>query len=254
MRLKEGHRRSEREIIAASRRRLERAFGIAFWFTFGLWWIQLVQSVSGWDFRRLGIEPRTLFGLVGIVCSPLLHASWQHLLSNTLPVLILGTALLYGYPRASRFVIPLIWLGGGLGVWFTGRPAIYIGASGLVMGIIVFLLVAGALRRERTSIAITFAVAFLYGTALVEIVPQGDPHIAYVAHAWGAAVGLVCALLFFRLDPPAPRRYYSWEHALDDEDDPRIGDLWRYPPPGPPEPPPDWREGGRTDDGRPRLH
>lgn len=263
LRLREGHRKAEREVIAASRRRLERAFGAAFWFTFALWWIQLVQTVGGWDFSRLGIMPRKPFGLVGVICSPLLHASWEHLLSNTLPVLILGTALLYGYPRASRYVIPLVWLGGGLGVWLTARPAYYIGASGVVMGVIVFLLVAGALRRDRTSVAITFAVAFLYGTALVEIVPQGVPHIAYAAHAWGAAVGLVCAVVFYRLDPPPPRRPYSWESEPEDWEDPRIGDLWRYPPPGPPVPPPSGRaEGGHDgthpppvgEDGRPRLH
>ncbi|MGH8428137.1 MAG: rhomboid family intramembrane serine protease [Gammaproteobacteria bacterium] len=221
---------AEREIIAASRRRLELAFGISFWFTAALWWIQLVQTVSGWDFTRLGVEPHAAFGLIGVLLAPLLHASWEHLLSNTLPVLILGTALLYGYPRASRYVIPLTWLGSGLGVWFTGRPAFYVGASGLVMGFIVFLLVAGALRRDRTSIAITCAVAFLYGTALVEIVPQGEPHIAYVAHAWGGAIGLVCALVLFRLDPIPPRKRFHWQHESEDFEDPLIGDLWRAPP------------------------
>lgn len=213
---------------------MELAFGVSFVFVAALWWIRLVETVSGWDFSRLGIEPHHVFGLVGVVLSPLLHASWEHLLSNTLPVLILGTALLYGYPRASRIVVPAVWIGSGLGVWFTGKPAFYVGASGLVMGFIVFLLVAGLLRRDRTSVAITLAVVFLYGTALAEIVPQGVPHIAYIDHAWGAGVGLVCALTLFRLDPPPPRRPYSWELEPEDYEDPLIGDLWRYPPPGSP--------------------
>lgn len=253
----------ERRARRESQLRMEHAFSVSFVFVAALWWIRLIETVGGWNFDRLGIEPHSLFGLVGVALSPMLHASWEHLLSNTLPVLILGTALLFGYPRASRFVVPVVWVGSGLGVWFTGRPAFYVGASGLVMGFIVFLLVAGALRRDRTSVAITFAVAFLYGTALVEIVPQGDPHIAYVAHAWGAVMGLLCAVTLFRLDPPPPRKRYSWENEPEEREDPRIGDLWRYPPPGPPaEPSAHPLDDAWTDDDfstpddneRPRLH
>lgn len=238
------------------------AFSASFLFVAGLWWIRLIESVGGWDFGVLGVEPHVPFGLVGVVLAPLVHASWEHLLANTGPVLILGTALLYGYPRASRFVIPLIWIGSGLGVWFTGPPAFHIGASGLVMGFIVFLIVAGMLRRDRTSAAITCAVAFLYGTALVAIVPHGDTHISYITHAWGAAMGLICALTLFKLDPVPPRKRYSWEVELDDSDDPVIGDLWRQPPPArkPPAPmpqqlnPPPPRDGEQGFDEPPRLH
>lgn len=239
------------------------AFGASFVFVAALWWIRLVESVGGWNFSVLGVEPHVPFGLVGVVVAPLLHASWAHLLANTGPVLILSTALLYGYPRASRFVIPIIWLGSGLGVWFTGRPAFHLGASGLVMGFIVFLIVAGMLRRDRTSAAITCAVAFLYGTALVAIVPHDNVHISYVTHAWGAGMGLLCALTLFRLDPPPPRKRYSWEAESDDSDDPLIGDLWRQPPPAdpPPEPAPDHaapppprKQGEHGFDDPPRLH
>ncbi len=244
----------ERERIAASRRRIQHAFSISIIFVAALWWIRLIETVGGWNFDRLGVEPHVIFGLVGIVAAPLLHGSWEHLLANTAPVLILGTALIYGYPRACRFVIPLVWLGTGVGVWFTGPPAFHLGASGLVMGFIVFLIVAGALRRDRTSIAITCATAFLYGTALVAIVPgTAGPHISYITHAWGAGIGLICALVLFRLDPIPPRKPFRWEHESEDLEDPVIGDLWRKPPPDPgkppPGPPPDTDE-----DKPPRLH
>jgi len=255
-----------RQVRRASQRRMERAFGITFVFVAALWWIQLVQTVAGWDFARLGVEPHHLFGLVGVAAAPLIHASWQHLLANTLPVLILGTALLYGYPHASRIAVSVIWLGTGLGVWFTGRPAFHVGASGLVMGFITFMLVAGALRRDRASVAITAAVVFLYGSALIGIVPNGDPEISYESHAWGAAIGVLCAFALFRLDPPPPRRRYSWEFEPEDSEDPLIGDLWRYPPPGPgsdverprpPAPRPNPRQavaGIRQEETPPRLH
>lgn len=243
---------------------MQLAFSISVIFVAVLWWIRIIETIGGWNFDRLGVEPHVLFGLVGIVTAPLLHASWEHLLANTAPVLILSTALLYGYPRASRIVIPLVWLGTGLGVWFTGPPAFHLGASGLVMGFIVFLIVAGALRRDRTSIAITCATAFLYGTALVAIVPgTAGPHISYVTHAWGAAIGLVCALVLFRMDPIPPRKPFRWEKESEETEDPLIGDLWRRPPPDPSaEPPSNPLDDGRTDEShslpeandRPRLH
>ncbi len=247
------HLASERETVAASRRRIQRAFSASIIFVAILWWIRLIEWLGGWNWDRLGVEPRTISGLIGIVCAPLLHVSWEHLLANTAPVLILGTALLYGYPRASRIVIPLIWLGSGAGVWFTGPPGFSLGASGLVMGFIVFLIVAGALRRDRTSIAITCATAFLYGTALVAIVPGTEgPHISYITHAWGAGIGLACALVLFRLDPIPPRKHIRWQDEPEDYEDPVIGDLWREPPPEPDEPP--VPPSATTEHEPPRLH
>lgn len=250
----------EQRLRRESGRRMQFAFSVSFIFVAVLWWIRLIESLGGWDWGQLGIQPHVLFGLVGIVFAPLLHASWEHLLANTGPVLILGTALLYGYPRASRVVIPVVWIGTGIGVWFTGRPAFHIGASGLVMGFIVFLIVAGMLRRDRTSAAITCAVAFLYGTALVAIVPNGDVHISWESHAWGAIMGLICALTLFRLDPRPPRKRYSWEIELDDSEDPVIGDLWRGLPPSPeeqhtqPHDETEWEREQEDIDKPPRLH
>lgn len=234
---------AEHAAIAASRRRIQVAFSASIIFVAILWWIRLIEWLGGWDWSRLGVEPHQISGLVGIVCAPLLHVSWEHLLANTAPVLILGTALLYGYPKASRIVVPLVWLGTGVGVWFTGPAGFHLGASGLVMGFIVFLIVAGAIRRDRASIAITCATAFLYGTALVAIVPGTEgPHISYITHAWGAGIGLFCALTLFKLDPIPPRKRLRWEDEAEDYEDPVIGNLWRDSPPepqrAPPAPPP----------------
>ncbi|MDN5851216.1 MAG: rhomboid family intramembrane serine protease, partial [Nitrococcus sp.] len=138
------HSAAERAAIAASHRRIQFAFTVSFVFVAVLWWIRLIEWLGGWHWSRLGVQPHVIGGLIGIVTAPLLHVSWEHLLANTLPVLILGTALLYGYPKASRLVVPLVWLGTGVGVWFTGPPGYHLGASGLVMGFIAFLIVPGA--------------------------------------------------------------------------------------------------------------
>lgn len=252
------HATSEHAEITASQRRTQRAFTVSFVFVAALWWIHLIEWLGGWHWSRFGVQPHVLGGLIGVVTAPLLHVSWQHLLANTLPVLLLGTALLYGYPKASRLVVPLVWLGTGLAVWFTGPAGYHLGASGLVMGFIVFLIVAGALRHDRTSIAITCGVAFLYGTSLVAIVPgTAGPHISYITHAWGAAIGLVCALTLFRWDPIPPRKAQRFDAEPDDYEDPVIGDLWREPPP----PEPRRRESprhviprDRDEERPPRLH
>ena len=52
---------------------------------------------------------------------------------------LLGTLLLYAYPRSARIVIPSVYLGSGLGVWLFARSAYHIGASGLVFGLLTFL-------------------------------------------------------------------------------------------------------------------
>lgn len=254
------HSPSEREAIAASNRRIQFAFSASFIFVAILWWIRLIEWLGGWHWSRLGVEPHAIAGLIGIVTAPLLHVSWQHLIANTLPVLVLGTGLLYAYPRASKLVVPLVWLGTGVGVWFTGPAGYHLGASGLVMGFIVFLIVAGALRRDRTSIAITCATAFLYGTSLVAIVPgTAGAHVSYITHAWGAGIGLLCALTLFRLDPVPPRKHKKFEDEPEGYEDPIIGDLWRedrpepYRPIRPPAPqvyPTQPRDNSR----RPRLH
>jgi membrane associated rhomboid family serine protease len=261
------HSPAERAAIAASNRRIQFAFSASFIFVAALWWIRLIEWLGGWNWSRLGVEPHVVFGLIGVLVAPLLHVSWEHLIANTLPVLILGTAILYAYPRASRLVVPLVWLGSGVGVWFTGPAGYHLGASGLVMGFIVFLIVAGALRRDRTSAAITCAVAFLYGTALVAIVPGTEgAHISYITHAWGAGIGLLCGLTLFRLDPLPPQKRRPLEDEPEDYEDPLIGDLWRDQPPEPQlpasptyrpiRPPPTavYPPRPRDENKRPRLH
>src|SRR5690606_11736330 len=97
-------------------------------------------AVFGWNSWGLGIRPGEISGLIGVLAAPLLHGDWEHLVANTPSVLILGTLLLYSYPRAARWVLPLVWLGSGLGVWLFGvEGSVHVGASGLTHGLMFFL-------------------------------------------------------------------------------------------------------------------
>lgn len=192
------------------RLRLKRSFIIAGGFTAMLWIIRIAEELAGIRLVEYGIYPAHLTGLQGIVLAPLIHSSFSHLIANTAPLLILGTTLLYGYPRSARIVIPVVWLATGLCVWLFARPAWHIGASGLAFGFMFFVFTVGALRWDRKAIALSMMVFLLYGGMIMGIFPD-KPHISYESHLFGALTGLVLAVLLRSTDPRPPEKKYSWE-------------------------------------------
>ena len=191
-------------------RRLRRSFLIAVCFTAALWAIKLAELALGLDLSRYSIYPGDPATLTGILFAPLLHGSLRHLFANTAPMLVLGTALLYGYPKAARVALPIIYLGSGLAVWLFARPSWHLGASGLAFGLLFFLFTMGVVRWERRAIALALAVFLLYGGMIWGLLPT-DPRISFEYHLAGAALGLLLAVLLRRLDPPAPEKTYGWE-------------------------------------------
>ena len=164
--------------------------------------------------QALGLRPRDPQGLIGIFTAPFVHASFEHLVSNTLPLGLLAALTLYAYPRATRVALPLIWLGSGLGVWLWARPSVHVGISGITHGLMFFLFFIGLVRRDRLGVAIALLVFFLYGGMTMTVLPR-DPDVSFEYHLAGAVMGALAALLTFRLDAAAPRKRYSWE----DEDE-----------------------------------
>ena len=208
-------------------------------FAIVLWWLKLWEVFLSRDLYQLGVYPRTLSGLIGIVTGPLVHGSWQHVISNTLPLVLLGSVLLYGYPRSRWWTLGIIWLLSGAGVWLFARDSYHFGASGLTHGMFFFLFVSGILRRDRRSIGLLMVAFFMYGGMLMTIFPR-EPGISYEYHFFGALAGALSALAFRRWDPKSVRKIYSWErHADEDEaleeEDPVIGDLWKTTEDNPPD-------------------
>lgn len=211
------------------RKRLQQSFLTAAGFTALLWLIKLIEVMAGISLVQYGIYPGSLQGLPGIVFAPLIHSSFSHLFANTAPLLILGTVLLYGYPRSARIVIPAVYLVTGLSVWLFARPVWHIGASGLTFGFMFFVFSIGALRWDRKAIALSMIVFLLYGGMIWGVLP-GRPGISFESHLSGAIIGLVLALLLRKADPRPPEKKYSWEDedsetseldALIEEDDDR---------------------------------
>lgn len=176
----------------------------------GIWLAWFVAWMMGWDTIDLGIRPRDLHGLVGIFSAPFVHASFAHLMSNTLPLGILAGLALYAYPRATRYALPFIWIMSGLCVWLWARPSVHVGISGIVHGLMFFLFVMGLLRRDRLGVAIALLVFFLYGGMVMTVLPR-EPDVSFEYHLFGAIAGIVAAVFAFRLDPMPIRKRYTWE-------------------------------------------
>jgi membrane associated rhomboid family serine protease len=191
-----------------------------------LWTIHFLDQVLDLGLYRLGVYPDTARGLWGLAFAPVIHGSYEHLFLNSPPLFVLATLLLYNYPRAAIVALPVLFVVPSLGTWWFGRPSFHIGASGLTHGLMFFLFVLGILRRDRPAMAVSLIVFFLYGGMIHSILPQ-SAGVSFEMHLAGALGGILLAPMLSRRDPFPVRIRYQWEEASE-EDDPIIGDLWRY--------------------------
>ena len=209
---------------------LQHSIFLACGFALLIWSVKLVESLFGVSFSHMGVYPHTASGLFGILTAPLIHGSVNHTLANTLPILLLGSMLFYGYPKSRWWVLSIVWVLSGLGVWFFARSSYHIGASGITHGLFFYLFVAGILRRDKRSSALLMIAFFMYGTMFWTIFPQG-PGISFEYHFFGALSGAACAIKCSHWDPMPVEKKYSWENEASendmDEEDPIIGDQWK---------------------------
>ena len=161
--------------------------------------IELIDRATGHGLDNAGgIRPHHLDGLDGVLFAPFLHANFNHLYGNSVPLLLTGTFVLATGGKRFLGVTLVIAVCSGLGVWFTGNPnSIVIGASGVIFGYLGFLLVRGIVERSWWGIAVGLLIGLLYGTQLVSALPT-DERISWQAHAFGLLGGVIAAVLFRR--------------------------------------------------------
>lgn len=174
-----------------------------------LWGVHLVNWLAGYGLNRFGVYPRHGGGLIGIAVAPLLHGSFLHLFNNSLPIVVLGTAMLHVYPNSGLRVLPALYVGSGLAVWLLGRSSIHIGASGVIYGMLAFVFFSGVLKRDARGISLSLLVFFLYGSMTWGVLPQGGG-ISWESHLAGAVLGTVGAFYYRDWDRP-PIKVYDWE-------------------------------------------
>ena len=145
------------------------------------------------DLRNYGIVPRTSDGLLGIPLAPFLHGDVEHMLANTVPLLVLGGLIVARSVKTFVAVTVVVTVVGGLGVWLFGRgDSVHIGASGLVFGYFGFLLLRAWFERTLISLAVAALVAVLYGGLIFGVLP-GRPEVSWEGHLFGFAAGVLSA-------------------------------------------------------------
>lgn len=164
---------------------------------FLMWLFFFVEFLTQIPFSYLGVTPRMLMGLIGIFTAPLLHGNFPHLLSNTVPLLFLGTVLFYFYARIGPAVFLRGYFWTNILVWLFARQANHIGASGLVYALAFFLIFFGIFRRDFSSIFISIIVMLLYGGVFYGLLPS-DPNVSWESHFAGALVGISTAITYSR--------------------------------------------------------
>jgi len=192
-----------------AQRNFKLALKISFWLLMFLWVILIVDTVLGLGLAQFGLRPRRLSGLTGLFTAPLLHGGFEHLFSNSLPLLISLTMVLYLYPRSAMWVIPVIWVGSGMLGWLIGRPSLHFGASGFVYGLLAFIFISGMLRLDMRSVAVSIMVWFLYGSMIWGLLPI-RPNMSWELHLSGAILGVTLAIVFRKWDV-LPVKRYAWE-------------------------------------------
>ena len=177
-----------------------------------MWAVFVLDHGLGMEIARHGLMPRTAAGLIGILTAPFIRADLEHLIGNSVPLLVLGTAFIYFFPTIALRVTAIAWLATGLGVWLAGRSSIHIGASGLVYALAAFLFLSGMLRRQRTQMGLSLLIVFLYGSMFWGIFPI-VPRMSWESHLWGAVAGLILAWVHRTEPSPVKDR----EPVLEDE-------------------------------------
>ena len=197
-----------------------------------MWVIKMVEMAFSVDLGIWGLIPRTTRGLWGVLTLPFLHGSWEHLLTNTSAMLVLGTALYYCYPTLANRVMLISWLASGLLTWCIGSPhSVHVGASALIYALNLFLIVSGFIRGNRMLIVISLIMIFLYGSFIWGMIPALAKlqNISWEGHLSGAIVGIALALIFRKQGPQ--KEEHHWDEDENDDNSSDENPYWEVPTP-----------------------
>lgn len=155
-----------------------------------------------------GLQPRSLIGLLGIVTMPFLHGGVGHIVGNTIPLVVL-LFLLAGSRAKSWQIVAEIVVVGGVILWVFGRAEdssgtrfVHIGASGLVSGLITFLIMGGVFERRFVPVVVAVITFLLYGGSLLWGFIPTDSQVSWDGHLCGAAAGGLLAFQLARRSRP----------------------------------------------------
>jgi len=196
----------------SEKKKFRKGLLIAFFLVSIIWLVKIFELSFDISLVHFGVLPRNTSGIIGIFLFPFIHSGFEHLISNSFPILFLVTALIYFYPSSAVKVMVLIFFFSGVILWIIGRESYHIGASGFVYGLITFTFFSGIIKWDRRSIVLSLIVTFLYGGFTWGVLPI-DETVSWEGHLSGALVGLLCAILFRKYDP------YEKFASMENEDE-----------------------------------
>ena len=178
------------EVRSRSRRSFDRpGLGLLAAWILIAWAVELVDQRTSLNLDQYGIVPRDLMGLRGVILSPWLHGSWQHLIANTVTFLGLGViTILVDGRRFIRTTIYLVLLS-GMGTWIIARGGVHIGASGLIYGYFGYILGRAIWEGRVLWIVFGVVVAAIYGGMIQGVFP-GEAGISWEGHLAGLLGGV----------------------------------------------------------------
>jgi membrane associated rhomboid family serine protease len=193
-----------------------------------IWLVYLADLTLNLDLVYHGLMPRKVSGLQGILFAPFIHGGIRHIVANSIPLFALSSLLFYFYNNLAIRVILISWLSTGILVWLIGRPSYHVGVSGVIYALAGFLFVSGFLRKHLGLMAISFLVAFQYGSMVWGVLPI-EEHVSWEGHLSGLLSGLVLAWAYRKQGPVGNRFFWQgtgYADSDENEDDPGEGLPW----------------------------
>lgn len=185
-----------------------------------IWLVFWFEVRFGYNFSKYGIYPQTVGGLKGVLLSPFIHGSMQHLYHNTIPLFVLSSAMFYFYRTITWKVLFYGIILSGILTWTIGRPSYHIGASGLIYVLVSFTFFKGIFAKHYRLIALSLLVVFLYGSMIWYTLPI-EEGISWEGHLSGFITGFVFSLLFTN-EIAKPHKYNWEEESYDADNDPFL--------------------------------
>lgn len=159
-----------------------------------LYVIHIVNVILGHRLTYLGIFPRRMFGLVGIVFSPFIHGNFNHLFFNSIPLFVLASFVLLSGVQTFIFVSVIIILLSGIATWALGRKGFHVGASGVIMGYFGYLLLNAYHQATAMSVALAVVCLYYFGGLIFHLFPT-EVKSSWEGHVFGFFSGVAAAYL-----------------------------------------------------------
>ncbi|HEV2887179.1 MAG TPA: rhomboid family intramembrane serine protease [Jatrophihabitans sp.] len=155
-----------------------------------LWLVLGIDAALDHPLLELGIKPRRLDGLAGIVLAPVLHASAAQLAALSIPFAVLGWLMLTSGLRYLALVTGAAALASGLVGWLAGpSDQVIVGVSGVLLGWLGYLLARAVFGRRVLWIAIALAVTVVFSGLFNGLQPRVHEHEFWASQLAGFAVG-----------------------------------------------------------------